>query len=113
MNEAATGSQVTPHGLELAVRLDHLLQLPLDRPEHAKPWSDACDEVSTWIDSHLSELPLSLPQYLTYYFHDPDIRATEPEYRNHQEQQVRRFVRQLRGEEPPDIKRPWWRFWRK
>lgn len=111
MNEAATNPQVTPRGLELADRLEHLLQLPLDYPDHVEPWTAASEEVSTWIETHFSELPLSLPQYLMFYFHDPDIRAKEPAYRNHQDQQVRRFIKQLRGEEPPETKRPWWRFW--
>jgi hypothetical protein len=111
MNEAATSSQITPRGLEFADRLERLLQLPLDSATDVESWQEACGELREWIDANFSELPLRLPQYLMFYFHDPDIRAKEPKYRNHQEQQVRRFIRQLRGEEPPDIKRPWWRFW--
>jgi hypothetical protein len=97
--------------LELAARLEELLRLPLDRTSNVEPWDARCDDLRAWINANAAELPLGLPTYLMFYFHDADIRAKEPEYRTHQEQQVRRFIRQLRGEEPPDIRRPWWRFW--
>ena len=85
--------------------------MPLDSSSDVEPWIAACDEVNSWIDIHSSELPFTLPQYLMFYFHDADIRAKEPEYRIHQDQQIHRFIKQLRGEEPLPTPRPWWRFW--
>ena len=111
VNNATTNLKVTPTGLELANRLERLLQLPLDAPSAVEPWTDACDEVQSWLDAHAHELPFKLPQHLMFYFHDLDIRAKEPDYKARQEQAVRRLIRQLRGEESPDIKRPWWRLW--
>jgi hypothetical protein len=111
MNDTATNPQVTPSGLELADRLERLLQLPLGGPSHIQPWTDACAEVQSWLGTHAHELPFELPHHLVFYFHDPDIRAKEPGYKASQEQGIRRLIKQLRGEEPPDIKRPWWRFW--
>jgi hypothetical protein len=93
--------------LELADRLTGLLQLPLDSSADVDPWMDACDEVQTWLDANA----LEVPHHLWHYFADPDIRAKDPSYRAYQEEAVRRFIRQLRGEEPLETKRPWWRFW--
>ena len=111
MNDTETIPQVSPSGSELADRLERLLHLQLAQPSDVDPWIDASDEVQSWLDVHTDELPFELPTHLMFYFHDPDIRAREPEYKTHQEKAVRRLIRQLRGEEPPDIKRPWWRFW--
>ena len=85
--------------------------MPLDSLSDVEPWTDACGEVSRWVDAHFSELPFMPPQYLMFYFHDADIRAKEPDSRIHQEQQLRRLIRQLRGDEPLDTQRPWWRGW--
>ena len=111
MNDTETNPQVTPSGLELAERLERLLELPLDGPPDVDPWTDACGEVQSWLDAHAHQLPFEMPTHLMFYFHDPDIRAKEPDYKAKQEKAVRRLIRQLRGDEPPDIKRPWWRFW--
>lgn len=111
MNDTEAKPQVTPSGLELAERLARLLELPLGAPSDVDPWIDACGEVQSWLYAHTHQLPFKTPTHLMFYFHDPDIRAKEPDYKTHQEKAVRRLIRQLRGEEPPDIKRPWWRFW--
>ena len=111
MNNTKTNPQVTLSGLELADRLERLLQLPLGGPPDVDTWTDACREVQSWLDVHTHELPFEMPAHLMFYFHDPDIRAKEPGYKTHQEKAVRRLIRQLLGEVPPDISRPWWRFW--
>ena len=111
MNSTESNSQVTLSGLEFADRLERLLQLPLDAQSDVDLWTDACGEVQTWLNAHAHELPFEMPVHLMFYFHDPDIRAKEPSYKAHQETAVRRIIRQLRGEELPDNKRPWWRFW--
>ncbi|RYD85092.1 MAG: hypothetical protein EOP84_03610 [Verrucomicrobiaceae bacterium] len=111
MDDAATGPQATPSGLALASQLERLLQLPLDSPSDVDPWFDACAEVQAWLEAHVDELPFVLPPDLIFYFHDPDIRAKEPEYKEWQEQAIRHLIKQLRGEELPGIKLPWWRFW--
>ncbi len=107
MNDTEAKPQVTPSGLELAERLARLLELPLGAPSDVDPWIDACGEVQSWLYAHTHQLPFKTPTHLMFYFHDPDIRAKEPDYKTHQEKAVRRLIRQLRGEEPPDIKRPW------
>lgn len=101
---------MTPRGLELADRLERLLELPLETPSDVELWTDACSNVQAWLSAHVRELPFEPPSHLMFYFHDADIRAREPDYRAHQEQTVRRFIRQLCGNEPPDIKRPLWDF---
>lgn len=111
MKDIATNPRVTPSGLELADRLERLLQLPLDGSSGVQPWASACGAVQAWLNAHADDMPFELPQHLMFYFHDPDIRAKEAEYKAGQEQAIRRLVRQLRGEELPDIKRPWWRLW--
>ena len=111
MNGTATNPQVTPAGFELADRLERLLQLPLGGPSDVEPWTDACGEVQSWLAVHAHELPFEMPTHLMFYFHDPDIRAREPDYKAQQEKAVHRLILQLRDEEPPDITRPWWRFW--
>ena len=111
MNEASTSPQVTPCGLELAERLERLVQLPLDRTDDVGPWTAASDEVSDWIEAHQSEIPLSVPHHLLHYFNDADIRAKDSGYRTSQEDAVRLFIRQLRGEPLPERKSAWWRFW--
>ncbi|CAN5746375.1 hypothetical protein BH11VER1_BH11VER1_28840 [soil metagenome] len=111
MNEETNTPQVTPMGLEYAKRLEDLLVLPFDDAVEIKRWEDEAGVVQEWIRDNFSELPQGFPKYIMFYFHDPDIRAREPEYRNHQEQKVRLFIRQLRGEAPLDNGSPWWRFW--
>lgn len=110
MDDAATGPRLTPCGLDLASQLERLLQLPLDGPADVEPWLEACVEVRTWLDAHGDELPFAMPPELIFFFHDPDIRAKDPDYKAWQEQAVRHLIKQLRGEELPDVKRPWWRF---
>lgn len=110
-NKATTISQVTPRGLEFADRLEHLLQLPLDCSEHVESWNLACSGLRNWIDAHFTDLPLGVPHHLYHYFSDADIRAKEPGYRTNQENDVRLFIRHLRGEPEPERKGAWWRFW--
>ncbi len=109
MNRTATTPQVTPAGWELAARLERLLELPVAAPADLAAWEDASRDVQVWLEAHAQELPFELPQHLMFYFHDSDIRAREPDYQASQEQAIRRLIRQLRGEEAPDIRRPWWR----
>jgi hypothetical protein len=111
MNETQTTPQVTPCGLELADRLEHLLQLPLDRADHIEQWYAASGELTDWIDAHFTELSHGVPHHLSHYFSDADIRAKEPGYRTNQEDAVRLYIRQLRGEPLPERKRAWWCFW--
>jgi hypothetical protein len=98
---AKTSLQVTRRGLELADRLEGLLQLPLAGPADVEPWINACGEVRVWLDANTQEMPFELPTYLMFYFHDPDIRAKESDYKVYQETAVRGLIRQLRGESPP------------
>lgn len=100
-----------PSAFELADRLEHLLQLPLTGPADVEPWTDTCIETQTWLNAHADKLPFEMPKFLMFYFHDPDIRAKEPEYKAHQERDIQRLIRQLRGEEAPPPRLPWWHFW--
>ena len=95
---------------EVADRLEGLLQMPLNDDSDVGPWIDACFEVQAWIAAHAGELP-SLPAELMFYFHDPDIRVKDSEYKATQELAVLRFIEHLRGGKQPEVTRPWWRFW--
>ncbi len=111
MNEVAVSPQVTSRGLELAERLERHFQLPLDQPEHIERWDTACGELSDWIDTNFPEIPPDVLHHLEHYFTDSDIHAKEPGYRTDQENELRLFIRQLRGGPLPERKRAWWRFW--
>jgi hypothetical protein len=102
---------MTPCGLELAARLERLLELPLTNSSDVEPWILACAKVQSWLYTHSDKLPFEMPSLLMFFFHDPDIRVRDPDYKQAQEQQIHRLIRQLRGEELLDIRRPWWRFW--
>ncbi len=102
---------MSPAAVTLAAHLERLLQLPLATPSDVEAWTDASCEVESWLAAHVRELSFKMPPQLMFYFHDPDIRVKDPDYKASQEQSVRHLIRQLRGEVPLDIRRPWWRFW--
>jgi hypothetical protein len=86
---------------EFADRLEGLLLVPLNAPSDVERWTDARYELESWIASHADELP-DVPSFLMFYFHDPDIRVEEPEYKATQELAIRNFIHKLRQAAQPD-----------
>jgi hypothetical protein len=111
MSDELKYARVTPQGLELARRLEHLLELPLNDSTDLEPWDQACKAIETWLEAHHTEVSVEVPPSLFHYFVDSDIHLKEPEYRREQEKSVRRLIGELRGEIPVATGKPWWQFW--